>query len=65
MSIDVVKLSEAAAALYFAGYWHCDRPVDETALWTALRDAAGIAPGQTIERLGADRTLMAAIRTEP
>jgi hypothetical protein len=45
---------EAATALYFAGFWHCDRPVDEAALWEALRDACGIEPGQTAQ-LGGDR----------
>jgi len=53
---DFAALQQAAEALYFAGYWHCDRPADEQALWTALRDAAGIQPGQTGARLGPDRT---------
>lgn len=48
-------LAAAADRLYFAGYWHADRPVDEQRLWTALRDAAGIAPGQTTKVLGPER----------
>lgn len=39
------RLSRAATALYEAGHWHCDRPVDEIALWTELRDALGREPG--------------------
>ena len=38
-------LQTAALALYMAGRWSCDRPVNEAALWTALRDALGLAPG--------------------
>lgn len=49
-------LATAVEALYFSAYWHPDRKVDEQTLWTAVRDAAGIAPGQTAERLGVDRT---------
>jgi hypothetical protein len=37
-------LQTAALALYMAGRWSCDRPVDEAALWIALRDALGLAP---------------------
>ena len=53
---DLAKTMDAVRAIYFAGYWHCDRPVDEVALWTALRDASGILPGQTGTLLGPDRT---------
>jgi hypothetical protein len=35
----------AALALYGAGRWSCDRPVDEGALWVALRDGLGLQPG--------------------
>ena len=38
-------LHKAATALYEAGCWSCDRPVDETGLWEALRDALGRKPG--------------------
>lgn len=40
-------LTEAVRAVYYAGVWSCDRPVDEAALWTTLRDAAGFTPGQS------------------
>jgi len=46
-------LAEAVEKLYFAAHWTPDRECDAAALWTAVRDAAGIAPGQTTERLGA------------
>lgn len=54
-----MALVRAVQALYFAGYWHADRPVDEAALWTAAREAAGIPPGTTAERLGPDRSTAA------
>ena len=41
------ELVEAVRALYYAGVWHCDRPVDEDALWKAVRDAAGFEPGNS------------------
>ena len=41
----VGRLRGAALALYMAGHWSCDRPADEAALWTALRDALDLAPG--------------------
>lgn len=41
----IERLQAAATALYEAGHWHCDRPVDEMALWTELRDALGRDPG--------------------
>lgn len=43
--IDPQALFTAAHALYFAGRWTCDRPVDASRLWTALRDALGVLPG--------------------
>jgi hypothetical protein len=49
-------LADAVEKLYFAGYWHCDRPVDEQALWQAVRDAAKIPPGMTAYTLGEERT---------
>lgn len=48
-------LVAAVKALYFAAYWSADRQVDEWALWTALRDAAGIEPGQCRASLGPPR----------
>jgi hypothetical protein len=42
-----MTLREAVHAIYYAGVWHCDRPVDERKLWTDLRDAAGFEPGQS------------------
>lgn len=50
------NLTGAVRELYFSAYWHADRPVDEAALWTAVRDAAGIQPGQTRALLGEDRS---------
>ena len=50
------ELKKAIEDLYFAGYWHCDRPVDEEKLWEAIRIAADIRPGQTTERLGSDNS---------
>lgn len=52
---EINALRSAAGAIYDAGYWTCDRPVDETALWEALRDALGRAPGKSpkpIPRIG-------------
>lgn len=48
-------LRDAVEALYFAAHWSPDRPVDAAGLWTRVRDAAGIAPGQTLARLGPPR----------
>lgn len=53
---ELMALQDAVRNLYFAGYWHADREVNEIGLWTAVRDAANIKPGQTGERLGPDRT---------
>lgn len=39
------SLRRAALDIYSAGYWTCDREVDEAALWTALRDALGLPTG--------------------
>lgn len=43
------RLRTAIEALYYAGVWHCDRPVDEAALWQELRDAAGLVIGASPE----------------
>jgi hypothetical protein len=48
-------LHAAGYDLYYAGRWSCDRPVDEAALWIALRDAMGLEPG-TATALGMGRT---------
>lgn len=53
-------LAAAVEALYFAAYWHADRSVDELKLWTAVRDAAAITPGQTGKVLGADKSTLSA-----
>jgi hypothetical protein len=37
----------AANAIYEAAHWTADRPVDEVALWTELRDALGREPGKS------------------
>jgi|SRR6516165_2861701 hypothetical protein len=42
-----LNLLEAIRELYYAGVWHCDRPVDEAKLWTAVRDAAGFEQGKS------------------
>jgi hypothetical protein len=39
------KLLTAVLALYTAAFWSPDRPVDAIALWTDVREAAGIASG--------------------
>jgi hypothetical protein len=45
------KLQYAVKNLYYSAVWHPDRPVDEQALWTAVRDAAGFAPGKSPEEV--------------
>lgn len=45
------KLQYAVRNLYYAAVWHADRPVDEQALWTAVRDAAGFKPGNSPEEV--------------
>lgn len=44
-------LLTAARNLYTAAYWTPDRPVDSAALWEALRDAAGTAPGNSPKKI--------------
>lgn len=52
-AVDVVNeaqlnlLLAAVRSLYYAAVWHADRPVDEQALWVAVRDAAGFKPGKS------------------
>ena len=50
----LVNLRNAVRALYYSAVWHADRPVDEQALWTAVRDAAGFAKGNSPEELPFD-----------
>jgi ERCC4-related helicase len=45
------ELHRAVGNLYYAAVWHADRPVDEQALWTAVRDAAGFTPGKSPEEV--------------
>jgi hypothetical protein len=53
------ELANAVEALYYAAYWHADRPVDEAKLWTAVRDAANFIPGHATRALGPDRSTAA------
>ena len=39
------RLREAVKELYYAAHWTPDRECDDAALWTAVRDAAGLEPG--------------------
>jgi hypothetical protein len=39
------RLRTAITAVYFAGKWSCHRPVDEAALWEAVRDALNLEAG--------------------
>ena len=41
----LLRLQHAATVIYEAAHWTADRPVDEVALWTELRDALGRDPG--------------------
>ena len=41
------RLQEAVKQLYNAAYWSPDRDVDSAQLWEAVRDAAGIPPGNS------------------
>ena len=50
----LVNLRNAVRALYYSAVWHADRKVDEQALWTAVRDAAGFAKGNSPEELPFD-----------
>jgi hypothetical protein len=42
-----VGLSEAVRDLYFAAHWSADRRCNHVKLWEAVRDAAGIPPGNS------------------
>lgn len=50
---ELEALKAAGVAIYMAGHWTCDRPVDDAALWTALRDALGLPPGNSPKPLNA------------
>jgi hypothetical protein len=47
----LTNLRNAVRALYYSAVWHADRPVDEQALWIAVRDAAGFKPGGSPEEI--------------
>jgi hypothetical protein len=44
-------LRVAVGELYYSAVWHADRPVDEEALWKAVRDAAGLPHGESPKEL--------------
>lgn len=44
-AVSFPNLRDAVRVLYYSAVWHADRPVDEQALWIAVRDAAGFKPG--------------------
>lgn len=52
------KLKQAVENLYYAAYWQPDRECDAESLWKAVRDAAGLPPGQSFERLGPPRSVV-------
>jgi hypothetical protein len=39
------RLRKAVSEVYYAAHWTPDRPCDAVKLWTDLRDAAGLTPG--------------------
>jgi hypothetical protein len=39
------EMREAIKAVYYAAHWTPDRPCDADKLWTDLRDAACLTPG--------------------
>jgi hypothetical protein len=47
---DEYNLRAAATALYLAGRWTCDQPVNEAELWENLRDALGLPRGTETAR---------------
>ena len=48
------QLQAAGKALYYAGYWSCDREVDEAQLWEDFRDALGLLRGTSPKRKNHD-----------
>jgi len=43
----LATLEGAVRELYTAAHWTADRPVESVRLWANVRDAAGIAPGNS------------------
>lgn len=43
----VNEIVESATALYNAGYWTCDRDVNEPEMWERLRNSLDIEPGNS------------------
>ena len=41
------RIINAVSSIYYGAHWTPDRPVDETHLWTELRDACGFNPGNS------------------
>lgn len=46
------ELETLLKKLYYAGYWTCDRPVDEKSLWEEVRDTLGLPEGTSPKRIG-------------
>jgi len=44
---DLERLQAAVEALYYSAHWSPDRDCDAEQLWTELRDAAGLTPGNS------------------
>ena len=42
---EIERLRKAVSDVYYAAHWTPDRPCDAGRLWTDLRDAAGLKPG--------------------
>jgi hypothetical protein len=49
---DYSRLRAAVEALYYAAYWRPDRACAADDLWVAVRDAAGLSPGESARHLG-------------
>ena len=49
----IAELEEAGRGLYYAGFWRCDREVDEVALWDRMKAVLGLphgtSPARTVE----------------
>jgi len=49
----IAELEEAGRRLYYAGFWRCDREVDEVALWDRMKAVLGLphgtSPARTVE----------------
>jgi len=44
------ELEDAGRGLYYAGFWRCDREVDEVALWDRMKAALGLPHGTSPAR---------------